>query len=1122
MPASIIATLLELFCPAILAAREGGGTSSNIRVKMVEGKTTMNPGDVHDACCDASCNSRQRSSTARLLTRTRTKGPWRRFGASPEEPERKSRFGACWMLLCLLLLAATTSLGQTREASLGPELDDDEKGILILDWHYLVKTGIAQVRQYAEKKRESKTKTDLDLLGSPKKGVAPGQWNGSADAQEVSVTLFMEDLYALRDLSPGMRRYFPDYCRRGAKADTVSNLTPKTRHFGNVSLEWVEEEQYWCPVENSVQGVLYGALRQAEWTEKRHALATDYRDFFSEYRVCVMYGGRQTAAVCLLNDLPTVFVPHLSLAQLQREEDMTFFLDEVLPNPKLHMVSTSYFDMALLDYLAGKENFVPYPIVHLARDELLANEDLRTAWQHFHGYKKKEDEEALTLMKTKSKIIDNNAGVEEGEISLQLEEENGYRSLLSGLSTSQKRKYVLFGGRKLPGAHGGSAGDPWLVEWISIEVGDWILALQGHLRSIYRARIASDRWALRRHGLNAEAIMFGSTGDEPLIIEQAQTSRNHVHHQHPELGLSSLSSKNEDLLCRTAAENLWQVIADPTRGMLASAAGTSYPWPEFNSLSSRMLRWIQKEAATLEDERDPASWEKLLVDKIGPPEAFRLCREYWEGLTVGWTAHLDDKHNSNSKALLSKKTEMKRTNHIEARSPDAHAEDVDADRRAAAPRPVYEVDVDVEEEDATHSDSLTASAVHTPIVVNSWPRHFAGGRYEWKDVLADVKALVIVPYSTAALFWHEAHALGIPLFAPSVALLWRWHLILQRVVLRRLERADFFAKQAKEAEERKAEQEPAAATTTTGIDGKKSTVGEKHMSHWARIDTSPQRGGGVEAKASEDMAAYSRSVMLNELFYSWHPSYVGNQKQEFGAQESILASRGLLWRSQEDKSEDPGDVEGQQLPEEIVENEPEEVTVHAGVDFLNGTAAENSRIDEEIDVTDAKEKEITVDDIEDPSGNLKKNDNLPPAALSAISAFEEQAEQWMFDSTTIGHFDVPFVDEKHGLFASETRQLRANPSSRCRRFCPKGAAYSPFRMFESKRAFFYWASKLDFYHFGPHIVRFDNVTDLARKVSDHRLLEWMRKTQERTVEKQNRISQRVFGAAIDHATSEMN
>ena len=46
------------------------------------------------------------------------------------------------------------------------------------------------------------------------------------------------------------------------------------------------------------------------------------------------------------------------------------------------------------------------------------------------------------------------------------------------LSHQQRRRHVLFGGRKLPGAHGGSAGDPWLVEWISIEVGDWILHLQ--------------------------------------------------------------------------------------------------------------------------------------------------------------------------------------------------------------------------------------------------------------------------------------------------------------------------------------------------------------------------------------------------------------------------------------------------------------------------------------------------------------------------------------------------------------------------------------------------------------------------------------------------------------------
>ena len=99
-----------------------------------------------------------------------------------------------------------------------------------------------------------------------------------------------------------------------------------------------------------------------------------------------MYGGRQTAAVCLLNELPTVWVPHLSFAMLTHEDDVSFFLDDVLQNPSLRMVSTSYFDMALLDYVAGKQNFVPFPIVHLARDELLEDADLRKAWQKYHGY----------------------------------------------------------------------------------------------------------------------------------------------------------------------------------------------------------------------------------------------------------------------------------------------------------------------------------------------------------------------------------------------------------------------------------------------------------------------------------------------------------------------------------------------------------------------------------------------------------------------------------------------------------------------------------------------------------------------------------------------------------------
>lgn len=121
-----------------------------------------------------------------------------------------------------------------------------------------------------------------------------------------------------------------------------------------------------CYINHSWRAFLIGVLRTA------------YRDFFSQYGVCVMFGGRQTAAVCLLNNVPTVWVPHLSLAHTHTKADVSFFLDEVLggeqrvvarrgsaedaSDSKVHLtlsavggrptpllsLAVSYFDMAFL------------------------------------------------------------------------------------------------------------------------------------------------------------------------------------------------------------------------------------------------------------------------------------------------------------------------------------------------------------------------------------------------------------------------------------------------------------------------------------------------------------------------------------------------------------------------------------------------------------------------------------------------------------------------------------------------------------------------------------------------------------------------------------------------------
>ncbi len=241
-------------------------------------------------------------------------------------------------LFCLYASAASTSPTTTKGSNASE--------ILILDWHYVVKIGIEQVRSYLDersRKEDSQRRTE---------------------DSSTSVTLFMDDLYAIR--TP-QSRYFPDYCHRGPLKDGVpasGYLPPPAaappqrevvntdaqsvaaaaaapagdRTFGNLSLTFVPEENYFCPTPNSVFGPLDGALRQGRWVSeklngdgsvpkddgsfavdgtatrfyvdktdekefsekvpkhltRKFVLGTAYRDFFSQYKVCVMYGGRQT------------------------------------------------------------------------------------------------------------------------------------------------------------------------------------------------------------------------------------------------------------------------------------------------------------------------------------------------------------------------------------------------------------------------------------------------------------------------------------------------------------------------------------------------------------------------------------------------------------------------------------------------------------------------------------------------------------------------------------------------------------------------------------------------------------------------------------------------------------
>eukprot|EP00392_Amoebophrya_sp_AT5.2_P004129 g4137.t1 len=777
----------------------------------------------------------------------------------------------------------------------------------------------------------------------------------------------MDDLYAIR--TP-QSNYFPDYCHRGPVLDPAPALpgsVAQERVFGNVTLQFVAEEDYFCPVANSVRGPLAGALRQGRWVSES------------------------------LN--PDGSVP----------AD-----DGSLPLPQ---TATRFFVDKTRD--AGKQNFVPYPLVYLTRDALLRDLNTRRAWEAYHGGKDAPRQ-----------------------------------------PSPPPQRYILFGGRKLPGAHGGSAADPWLMEWVLTEVGDWVLHVSDLLRGIYKSRITASKIAgainnsPRGEDRSTSVVTYlhaasGKPSKPPgrasTGSSQEGTAATAISEDSTETGQDDSTETGQDPLCKYGPDELWRVIADEERGLLASARNSPYPWPEFSSTYSRFVRWIQKEAEKRgEGDLDKLPWQKLLVDKMGSRNTFRLCRDYAENVMVE-----NSEDYGSSAADVPPRFLLSRTGASDQKTPTAA---VPPDSDESGPRT------------SSHSG-------HYPVILSSFGRHFPTGKYEWADVLKDVKAMIILPYSTVPMFWHEAHALGIPLFAPSVALLWRWHLQLQRVVLRRLEKQAWAEKNAAAAAAVPGEEAEDITTSTTTTSSSVVSDQGSGPTPAPGTTTSPttttmgaEKTPPSQASADSDsyLQNYARSVMLNEIF-----------GEAFHAVKAVLQDRKLLY---EDDPSDSSSTPAEELPG----GEAEVVLTDA--DFLNRT------------------------------GEIEVEEHSPTWAL------DEPDLGLAAEAQTVLPFDVPFLDEHDGVFRTgNAEKFRAQPSAKCQRFCPRGQKWSPFRMFESKPAFFYWASKLDFYHWGDHVVRFSNMTDLAYKLADDRLLQWMRAQGDRRVAQLTETAKNTFADAMDAA-----
>ncbi|CAD7928226.1 unnamed protein product [Amoebophrya sp. A25] len=300
---------------------------------------------------------------------------------------------------------------------------------------------------------------------------------------------------------------------------------------------------------------------------------------------------------------------------------------------------------------------------------------------------------------------------------------------------------------------------------------------------------------------------------------------------------------------------------------------------------------------------------------------------------------------------------------------------------------------------------------HWPVVVESFPRHFAGQHFSFEQILHNVKGMVCFPYSSSALFWAEMHALGIPLFIPSIELLWQYHLEAQ------------------------------------AIDRFRHVLGEKKF--------------------------MGTPLDVNR----------------------IRTSLGL-----------PGDLN-------LAENLH---GTHEGYNFADLERAFPNLEDEGNDTTAAQvEREAKTVPDDSRSENTKDGHARYPFVRTLI-ANEVLATMHPAGNTTVG-FDRRVPEGRIlGLAPDEHPRSHAN----CTRFCPEEADMAPWRMFESKRAFFYWMGKADVYHWGSHVRVFHNVSHLFSMVRDHEFLDAVRRVQLRRSKRMAARGIQVFETAIEEILEE--
>ncbi|CAD7927752.1 unnamed protein product [Amoebophrya sp. A120] len=321
------------------------------------------------------------------------------------------------------------------------------------------------------------------------------------------------------------------------------------------------------------------------------------------------------------------------------------------------------------------------------------------------------------------------------------------------------------------------------------------------------------------------------------------------------------------------------------------------------------------------------------------------------------------------------------------------------------------------------------------------------------------------------------HALGIPIFIPSVELLWQFHLNVQVAAKYSHVRNDFRF-MATPLDRNKIDKLVTDGTLELVSDWGKDTSDRVELERNPPIEQETKRTTAASTSASVEQSTEISNSGTNEI---------GTVKE---TENYVIANQEMFWFPHQERA--------------FAHTPEQHVVRKRHRDIIPGNRTQRMQFAHAIWMRGGEKYDVKINRV------ANKREREPRKAVLGIIANEILASMHPAGNTTKG-FDGHFP-ENEVVLSDEDVDLK--PHVNCTRFCPQSPNMAPWRMFETKRAFYYWLGKLDLYHWGPHVRTFHNVSHLFSMIKDHELLDAMRRRQLQRSTEMNDRAEHVFRTAM--------